>query len=233
MDITEHQLFDYITCPAYYDMKYNKNIMHNEEPSMQKLLSIVSNHFFSGLLDKRVCSMNELKKKWDSVCEKNKDYINSKRNLDGMNYIVNFGRWASNRQLLLADFDSSYTITVDDIHVHGTLGPVAVLPGKKCELIVPRFSSREPDQIAIDKQLKYTLDSYAFLQAYNHPISAVKVVHFKNNKEFTTMRSQIDYDRLDSTIRGVAKGIEAGAFYPRESVFCSTCPMKLYCKYWN
>lgn len=233
MNISENQLFDYITCPAYYDMKYNKRLGYKEEPTMQKLLDNVSRHFYSNLLNKKVCSMEELKKKWDSICDNNKEFINSKRNLEGMNYIINFARWASNNRIMLADFDSSYTVSVDDIQVNGTLGPISVLPGRKCELIVNRFSNREPDQYDIDKKLKYTLDCYAFKDAYQHDISAVKVIHFKNNKEFLTQRTQSDYDRLISTIRGVANGISSEAYYPRENIFCSSCEMKPYCKYWS
>lgn len=233
INITDKQLFDYITCPAYYDMKYNKGIKTEEKVTMQKLLDKVTRYFFTNLLNKRICTMDELKRKWDKVCEQNKDFINSKRNLEGMNYIINFARWAANNNIVLADFESDYTIRVGDTSVKGTLGPVAALPGRKCELLSPRFSSREPEQNDIDKKLKYTLDCLAFKEAYNHSISAVKVIHHKNNKEFITNRTQLDYDRLTSTINGVANGIQAKAFYPRESVFCSNCDLKLYCKYWS
>lgn len=233
MLITEEQLFDYITCPCYYDMKYNKGIPVSKEVTMQSLLDQVSRHFYSNLLNKKVCSMDELKRKWDSICEKNKEFINSKRNIEGMNYIINFARWASENKLILADFDSTYSIFLDGVEVQGTIGPISVLPGKRCELLSSRFSNREPNQSDIDKKLKFTLDCYAFKNAYDHDISAVKVVHFKNNKEFTTHRTQTDYDRLCSTVQGVAKGISAGAYYPRESVFCTTCPLKNYCKYWS
>lgn len=233
MDITENQLFDYITCPAYYDMKYVKRINAKKGPTMQRLLENVSNHFYTNLLNKKICSMDELKRKWDSVCNKNKDYINSKRNLEGINYIVNFARWASDNRIVLVDFQSDYTVNIDNIRVHGTIGPVAALPGRKCELIVNRFSNREPDQHDLDKRLKYTLDCYAFKEAYNHNIDAIRLVHFKNNKEFTSSRSQMDYDRLESTIKGAANGIRSEAFYPRESNFCSSCEMKSYCKYWS
>lgn len=233
MKITDEQLFDYITCPAYYDMKYNKNIPTQGQPTMQKLLDKVSRYFFSNLLNKKVCTMDELKKKWDKTCEQNKEYINSRKNLEGMNYIINFARWAADNKVVLVDFESDYTVIVDDIQVQGTIGPVAALPGRKCELISSRFSNREPEQTDIDKKLKYTLDCLAFKQAYNHDISAIKVIHFKNGKELTTNRTQLDYDRLLSTIRGVANGIGSDSYYPRESVFCSQCEMKLYCKYWN
>lgn len=233
MLITEDQLFDYITCPCYYDMKYNKRIPFSKELTMQSLLNQVARYFYSNLLNKKICTMDDLKRKWDSIYEKNKEFINSKRNIEGMNYIINFARWASENKIILADFDSTYSIFLDGIEIQGNIGPISVLPGKRCELLSNRFSNREPNQNDIDKHLKYTLDCYAFKNAYNHEISAVKIIHFKNNKEFTTQRTQTDYDRLCSTINGVAKGISSGAYYPRESVFCSSCPLKNYCKYWS
>lgn len=233
MVITDEQLFDYITCPAYYDMKHNKRLGYQNVPTMQKLLDQVARHFYSNLLNKKICSMDELKRKWDSICDNNREFINSKKNIEGMNYIINFARWAAANQITIADFDSTYTVTVDDINIVGQIGPVSVLPGKKCELIVNRFSNREPEQYDIDRRLKYTLDCYAFKNAYNHDISAIKVIHFKNNKEFISHRTQMDYDRLISTIRGVANGISSEAYYPRESVFCNSCEMKPYCKYWS
>lgn len=233
MDITDRQLFDYITCPAYYDMVYNKKIQTYEPKSMQKLLDKITRYFYSNLLNKKICTMDELKRKWDHICEQNKEYMTSKMNLDGMHYIINFARRAAEAQTVLVDFESDYIITIDDINIHGTIGPVAALPGKKCELIVDRFSSKLPEQSEIDRKLKYTLDCLAFKHAYDHDIAAVRVINYKNLKELTTYRTQTDYDRLTSTVRGVVNGIESGAFYPRESVFCSQCQMKLYCKYWT
>lgn len=233
MKITENQMFDYITCPAYYDMKYNKKINVQKSPTMQRLLDNVTSYFYSNLLNKRVCSMDELKRKWDSVCKNNEEHINSKRNLEGMNYIVNFARWVSENKIVLVDFESDYVIRIDDIEVYGTIGPVAALPGRKCELIVNRFSNREPDQYDLDKKLKYTLDCYAFKEAYNHNIDAIRLIHFKNKKEFTSVRNQTDYDRLEATIKGVANGIRSESFYPRESSFCSSCEMKHFCRFWN
>lgn len=234
MNLKEQELFDYITCPAYYDMKHNKKLGFTEEPTMSKLLNQIPRHFYSNMFNnKKICTMDDLKKKWDSICSKHKDFINSKRNLDGINYIINFARWNGEHQPIIADYGSSYIIEVEDTYLVGELSPVRVLPGKKCELLINRFSSREPEQYSIDKQLKYTLDCYAFKEAYNHDISAIKIIHHKNNKMFVTQRTQIDYDRMRSTIIGVSEGIKAKAYYPRESVFCQSCEMKQYCKYWS
>lgn len=230
--ITEDQLFDYIKCPAFYDMKYNKKIPYKDTVSMQYLLDQVCRKFYTNLLDKKVLNMQDLKKKWDSVCNGNKDYINSKRNLEGINYIVNFARWASENKIILVDYNSYYSISFDDVVVEGTLGAILALPGRKCELLVSKFSTRAPEQFELDKSLKYTLDCYAFRKEYKHNISAVKIVHFKNNKEFTTYRTNNDFERLESTIKGVGNGIRNNSFYPRENVFCGYCYFKEYCKYW-
>ena len=233
MNINEEEFFDYIKCPAYYDMKYNKNIPATKPKTMQGLLNIVVNYFFTNLLNKKICTMNELKRKWDSICENNKDYINSKRNLEGINYLINFAKWAANNQIVLIDFASEYLVPIEGAVLIGNINPVIALPGRKCEIINARFSNKEPEQSSLDKQLKFTLDCYAFDKAYGQSVDAIKTIHFKNNKEFITNRTNNDYDRLVSTITGVANGIKAKAFYPRESTFCVSCEMKNYCKYWN
>lgn len=233
MKISEQELFDYIECPALYDMKYKKRIPYSETKTMQSLLNVIVNYFYSNLLNKKVCTMDELKRKWDSVCITHKDFMNSKRNLEGINYIVNFARWTADNKIILLDFNSIYKVIVDDVEVNGSIGAISVLPDRKCELVINRFSNRELNQSDIDKKLKYTLDCYAFKMAYDYDITAIKVINHKNNSVLITQRTITDYDRLESTIRGVANGISSDSFYPRETVFCSQCCVKHICKYWN
>lgn len=232
MIFKEDQIFDYIKCPAYYDMAYNKKIPISDEVSMQILLNIVVDYFYSNLLNKKILTIDELKRKWDSICEKNKNYIDNKKNLEGINYIINFARWSANNKILLADFKSQYEINIASISIIGNINAIAILPGKKCELIINRFSNQAPEQSDIDKNLKYTIDCYAFKKNFNYDITAIKIIHHKNNSEYTTHRTINDYDRLEATIKGVSAGIMNNSFYPRENIFCKRCFYKEYCKYW-
>ena len=81
MNIKEKELFDYINCPLFYDLAYNKHIPIKDNISMQTLLDTVTHYFYSNLINGKVCTMDELKNKWDSICEQNKYYIDSKKNL--------------------------------------------------------------------------------------------------------------------------------------------------------
>lgn len=232
MEISEEQFFDYIKCPAFYDMKYVKKIPCEENKTMQKLLNDVSNYFYTNLLNKKICTMAELKNKWDSICSANIDFIDSKKSIEGINYIVNFARWVSDKRIILVDFASQYKIHTEAITIVGMLNPIVAVPGRKLELIDSRFSNKEPNQLELDKKLKYTMDTLAFRNAYTKPIDAIKIINFKNNKEFTTNRTKNDYDRLMSTIENVGVGINHNVFYPRETSFCSSCEYRHYCKYW-
>lgn len=233
MNITEKQLFNYIECPAMYDMKYNMKIPCSIEPLMNNLLDGITRYFFSNLLQGKVCSLDALKKKWDSICKANEECIDSKKNLEGFNYIYNFATWAYENKIALVDFDSTYTIYINDIELTLAMNPIIALGNNKFELLICRFSNKEPNQIDIDKRLKYTLDCYAFKKAYGKEISAIRVVHFKNKKEYTSYRTQTDFDRLETTIKNVANAIASDIYYPRENILCSSCNYKNYCNSWS
>ena len=107
-----------------------------------------------------------------------------------------------------------------------------MLPNRKIELLIHRFSNKAPNQIELDKKLKYTIDSYVLKKLYNCEVAAIKVIHHKNNSEYITTRNNNDYDRLEISIKNIAKCIKDNLYYPRENVFCNTCYYKEYCKYW-
>lgn len=233
MTINENELFDYIKCPCYYELKYIKKIRAEKNVSMSDLLDQIVRYYYTSLLQNKPYSMNDLKKKWDYICKKYSTIINQERNIKGIGFIVNFVRWMNENNIKLVDFNSTYSITFKDVEVIGTLGAVIAQPKRKCELIITRFSQKKPDQNMLDKKLKYTLDCYAFKEAYEHDINMIRIINFKNNLEYITQRTQTDFDRLEKTIIGVANGIKSKAFYPREeSMYCSSCEMKQFCKFW-
>jgi hypothetical protein len=237
MVITEQQLFDYIACPAMYDVKHNKNIQIEEPVSVAKLLNKVAKYFYMNLLNGKVPTSNDLKKKWDSICVQNPVYVDAKRNLEGMGLIMKLLQWASAEEILVVDMDSQYRLMFQiadplPVELVGTMGTILALPNNKYELLVTDFSSKMPDQTLIDMKLKYSLDSYAFLGVYNKRVDGVKIRNVKNAKDFLTFRSEDDFHRLKQTVANVAICIKNKLFYPRESVMCSTCNAKDYCKAW-
>lgn len=236
MVITEQQLFDYIMCPALYDVKHNKNIKIDEPISMTRLLSKVSKYFYTTLLNGSVPSSSDLKKKWDSICNQHPGYMDSKKNLEGISLIMKLLQWASSEQIRVADIDSQYRLmfktNIGPVELVGTMGTILAIPKERFELLITDFSSKVPDQTLVDMKLKYTIDSYAFQGVYNRRVDGIKIHNVKNAKDFLTFRSEDDFSRLERTIANVAQCIKSNLYYPRESVMCSTCTTKDYCKAW-
>lgn len=233
MKLTEQQIFDYIFCPAKYQMKYIRGQELAEAVTMQKLISKVSKYFYFNLLNGKVCSMNELKSKWDSVCQQYPYYMDGKKNLDGYGKIISLVRWAANEEINVGDVDQSYRIVIDNIEVSGSIETILVKKDRKIEILYTSFADKLPDQYEVDMKLKYTMDAFAFATIYNHAIDGLRVHSIKDNKDYYSYRTEPDYTRLKDTIRSVAKGIENNIFYPRENNLCTVCTSREYCKYWN
>ena len=231
MDIKEEQIFEYIKCPVYFDLKNNKNIKITER-SMQKYMNEIMNYFYSNLFQGKVCTINMLKNKWDKICEKNRDMISNKKNLEGLNYIINFVRWISDYQPNIIGYETFFETHFNNIRLTGSLGVVNKIDNKNYELIINRFGIRTPTQIEIDKNLKYTIDCYILNKEFSKCNIAIKLINHKNNTEFTSYRTNNDFDRLNTIVLNVAKAIDNKIYYPRENYYCSSCIYKDYCKYW-
>lgn len=228
----EDQLYDYIKCPAMYDMKHIKKIPLNRVNTFKDCIKYVANYYYTNLLNNKVLSTNDIKKKWDNVCEKNTNIINDKLNIEGLSLLINFVRWNENNKTVLADFNSSYEMEINGVTINGIFNAIAVLPGRKCEIIINDFGRIMPDQYSLDKNLKITLDCMAFKKIYGIDISGIKIIYHKNNTEFYTTRNNNDNQRLISSIKSIDIAIKNNCFYPRENVFCKKCFYKEYCKYW-
>lgn len=233
MQLTEQQLFDYIHCPAKYHIKYNMKIDLQEEVSLPKLLKKVSNYFFLNLLNGKLLSIEQLKKKWDSICEQYSQFLDNKKIITGWGYIIKLTQWAEQQQLCIGDVSAPYMIPLKDIQISGNIETILVTPSKKVELLTTNFSDKSLDQLSIDMQLKHGLDTLGFRHIYNSNPDIIKVYSVKYNETIFTNRIEPDITRVKDTIVNISKCIENNLFYPRESSFCNSCTAKQYCKYWH
>lgn len=234
MKITEEELFDYIRCPAYYHMKHHTKLPVEENISMPVLLDKVAKYFYFKLLDQKVPTLNELKNKWDSICKKHPDYITPKRNIEGMGLIHKLANWAESEKLIVLDAEAKYSFHAGNHEFVGSLSTIMPFEKKegRYEVLLTDFSNRAPDPSMINMKLAYTLEHYGFLCAYDQKPERVRIRNIKNARDFYTTRSDVDYDRLITTIKSVGDAIENKLFFPRE-LTCSNCSAKDYCKHWN
>ncbi len=231
--LTEEQMFDYINCPAMFEMKYIKKIPYAKENKFKELLDKASKYFYINLLQEKICTAHEMKKAWDKICLENKNIIDPKKAIEGMGLINKFLLWAQDQQIVIIDVGTSFSVVVDNVEVTGILGVVSSNAFTKNELLITDFSNRMIEQEILDMKLKYSLDAYAFKKVYNKFIDNIRYQSVKYNKELYSLRSDMDFKRLEVTIKSVGQSIINKSFYPREGIACQTCPMKIYCKQWH
>lgn len=233
MKLTEQQLFDYIHCPTKYHIKYIMKIDIQESISMTKLLNVMSRYFYLNLFNGKVPTYDELRKKWDSLCETHSHYMDHKKVLSGWGQIVKFVQWAEREKIIVGDIESKYMFPIDKVEFYGNIEAILIKPNKEIELLTTSFSERSLDRTDIDMKLKHTMDYVGFKALYGVPPTGIKIHSVKYDEDLFTNRTQPDIVRLTNTISNVAKSIEDKIFYPRESSFCSSCTAKQYCKYWH
>lgn len=234
MKITEQQLFDYISCPVKYSLKYKSKIIVQEEVTPNKLLTQMTKYFYISLANGKMPTLKQMQSKLDSLCEVNKEIITPKKSVEMWAQVYNFYNWACDNQIAVLDTDTKYAIALGSNIIEGAMNPIALTKQKKLEILLVNFSSRPPDQLEADTKLKYSLDTAAFNNANKDmQIQATRIHLLKQNKDIVTTRNDNDFKRLESTVNNVAKGIENELYYPRETYMCTSCNYRNYCRAWK
>lgn len=234
MKLTEQQLFDYNFCPVKYYLRHIAKIDVPEAPTMNKLLNQVAKYFYTSVANGKKPTLRQMQAKLDSICEENKEFINSKKAVEMWGHIYNFYNWACDNRIAVIDFDTKYAITIGEHIVEGAMNPIALTKNKDLEILLVNFSNKVPEQLELDMKLKYTLDVMAFNRANKDmSIKGTRMHLVKQNKDLYTTRSLNDYKRLESTVNGIAKSIQNELYYPRETYMCNTCSYRNYCRAWK
>lgn len=235
LNLTEQQLFDYISCPCKYDMIYNRKIVFGNEFSLNKIMQETARFFFVYVLNNfKVPSFNMLSNRFESLCRPYQELIDEKKCVESLFKLRNFYNWACSNKIAVFDIDTKYVLSEENIILEGVMNPLTVNQRKQISFLDLNFSSRNTVQIEADNKLKYSLDMYAYNNLNkDNEASGINIHNVKSGKDIYTGRFQNDYDRLIKTINNVAKGISAGIYYPRESHACSSCPYKNYCRAWG
>lgn len=236
--ITEQQLQDYISCPVYYYFKYCSGIGIESPKTMTKLLNKVTSGFFMKMTDGKLLSAYDLKRKWDMVCSKNSDSIDSKKNINGFSLLNTMYRWAENEQLIIAGEQASFVYEVnigneDVASLSGTLRTIMVNKKNQLEFLWVDYGNKILDQSILDLDTKTTIDCAAFEKLYNKQILGCRVHNVKFNKDMYTTRNKMHYERLNSTLTAVVNSIKNNVVYPRQSVMCANCRTKDLCLGWS
>jgi len=239
LELTEKQLFDYSICPARYAIEHKLRVVPETSPSLSKLLGRVANSLLLSLLNGKALTTGQLKDKWDRVCEDNRAVMTQQNCLTGLDMLLAMYRWAEDERLRVADFKIPYQYLMrkeePQIILKGEIAGAIIPKGNNSfELLELDFSSRYPDQALIDMNLKRTIDwKMCSLMSKDAELAGIRIHHVKSNKDWYTVRGKEDFERMDASIRAIATCIDNELFYPRETVMCSTCEVKNFCRLWR
>lgn len=228
--LTQEAVQDYIKCPNFFYMKYMTKLSSKDDLSYHDLLQSVINAYLTHLMDGKVMTMDKVKNKWDKLVDEHK--ISDKKILDGIGYFNVFDNYCRTNKVMIANINTPYEISFkDNIIINGNIGTIRY-NNNKFELFVVETSQKTPEQILLDMSLKYTFQIYALnYMKTDFKISGVRIFHVKSGHEFTTYRTQKDFDRLEKTINVIGRAIRNDIFYPREDHMCPVCNFKNYCGY--
>lgn len=234
MRLTEQQLFDYNFCPVKYYFRHVAKIHVADIPTTNKLLTQVAKYFYTSLTNGRLPTLKQMQSKLDSICEANIEHVDSKKAVELWGYVYNFYNWACDNKVAVVDTDTKYTIAIGEHIIEGVMNPIALTKNKELEILLVNFSGKTPDQLELDTKLKYTLDTFAFNQANKDmKIIGTRMHLVKQNKDLVTARTINDYERMKSSVNGIAKSIQLELYYPRETYMCNSCNYRNYCRGWK
>lgn len=238
INITEQQLQDYMSCPIYYNLRYNNQHVIDKAITMNSLLNQIVSGFCLKLMDQQLMSLYDIKRKWDMLCNKHPDIIDSRKCIEGMVMLTKFYNWAAENQILIGDVGRTYAVLFkvgnDVTELKGTIGIITVTKNKQLEELIVSFSNKLPDQSQLDMNLKTTITNVAAYHIYNSSLLGTKILHAKTGKVFYTTRDpNSEWRRLGIIATNVAKSIKAGVWYPHESPLCISCRVKDFCRMWG
>lgn len=229
--LTDKQIMDYIRCPNLFYIKYMSHIPIAEAMTMSELVGLVINCYFAKLMDGKLPSIAKAKKLWDRYCEEYPSVLSDKKILEGFGLINLFDRYCFNNKLIIADFNSGFQVDFGGcVTVKGSFGAIR-LNNDRLEFFFVETSQNKPNQQLLDMSLKYTLQCYAMnkLSGQHNKLNCIRVLHLKSGEEFTTYRTQKDFERLERTITNIGRCVREEIFYPREDYTCPQCKAKNYC----
>lgn len=234
--LTEDQIWDYMMCPAHFEMARRK-IVPIISQTLTGYINIIVKRFFANLMDGVILDLDKLKKDWDIICKQNSDFINQKKCIAGYSAITKVYSWAERVRLRILDIAAPYDIlfTIRDnqlVDIKGEIPVLAVNEGNKIEILVMDYGEKHTSQIRTDMNLRYTLQCFAYKKQTGRDIG-IHVRNLKYNEDIFSFRTQDDFKRLNRTISDISYSINKELFYPREGLGCTFCNVAGACRVWS
>ena len=233
--LSEEQLWSYANCPVQYDMAYNRKTIPKKPPMFSEYLQPVAAAFFANIMNGKILSGDELKRRWDNICKKNPS-IDMKKCLEGISKIMLMYRWAESVQLRILDIAVPFELLFhgqDDerYDIRGEIPVISVNQSNVPELLVIDWGDKHTNQVRTDMNLRYTLECYAYFKHTGKNLG-IHVHNVKYSEDSFSYRGKFDYERLKKTVINIGHSIANNIYYPRENPMCVNCHASGACRSW-
>lgn len=259
MNLTIPEIQTYLYCPYQYKLRYVDGLDQEKEGSRayKEAMHKAIYSFYYALLDGRILTPKQMKDKWASIWAeyrysgedlvqslfeerqvlKYRSYEIDKRdyNMEGFKSLMDFHRKNNKNPGVPIAINHDYRVSIDGINVSGTFELVRELNDKDkqnrfIDIVDFRMGNEMSDPMLLQQDLHSTVASYAFRNLFQKKEDRMVLSFLKKGTEYEVHKTEEDYNRMKSIIKGVANGIERKEFYPRHTFLCKSCPVKEICQ---
>lgn len=230
MNISKHEVLDYMSCPIYHKLMHIHKIEQlDSNQSLTEHMQHIINYILLKQMTGSLPPMHELKQKWDGICTKER--LSDRKIKDGITYLYSIVRYLETQKLTVLDVNQHASLLIDEHVIVDTNIPAIIEEQGKLFLFYVDCSSKTPSQELMDSKLSYTIDYFAFEQKNNKALAGIKVLSCKTMSTYVTTRRSSSNESLSHSIRSAVNGITSEWYYPvQKSLFCTMCGMSYACK---
>lgn len=261
-ELSIEQLFDYLQCPLRYHMKHERHIEVRTKDAVQGIAYKEAFHhtlffYYNSMQQGRIPTLKQMYEKFAKLWHEKSDIamegvlvedlsqstrearIRKEKYLhNGYKLIQRFYQSEKKKEQTPIAVNHPYRIAVGDVVVTGSFELIRERldnesPTRFIEVVDFRTSTRKPEGFFLRHDLHATFMHYAFLSVFGKKPDYFVLDYVGASEEIVFERSQNDYKRMLSAVKGAANGISGGDIYPRQGLHCKQCPVRDACDRWE
>lgn len=107
--------------------------------------------------------------------------------------------------------------------------PLIRVVDNEIELVVFKTGRNYINTFWLETDIAISLYAMAYQSLFKKPIDRICIYHIPSASIYYTHRKTKHYKRFMRSVRVMEKVVKEGAYYPRESYMCDTCPARIAC----
>jgi CRISPR/Cas system-associated exonuclease Cas4 (RecB family) len=256
IEITVDELHSYLQCPAKYNFKHQKGLAGEESRSIlfKKAIHKTIDYFFFSVMNGQMPTLPHLKDKWEmtyvaylgdidraDILTTSKGHSGKSTNprktpdfIKGLEMLYSFYTFNKDNPGVPIAVDHEYRVAFGDVIVRGKFELIREIldpatRSRYVEIVDFKTSDKTPEYMLIKHDINLLLASYAFRELFNAKEDRMKYHYLPTGRDIIVKKTDDDFKRIESIVKGIAYGIKEEYFYPRQTFMCRSCELKEIC----